>query len=162
MPFRHFGDRQKRFAIHDRARRVVREADQQHFCFRGNIFFQCLRRQTETIFLPRRHEYRRAARQRHASRIRHIGRIGDQHFISRIQQRAQSHVDRFRNADRHRDLRLGVVFDAVVFGEQFGDFFTQRQNTGIARVRRFPVFQTCYAGFNDFIRRVEIRFSHAE
>ena len=85
----------QRRSIHDSSGRIIRVSDQDGLRLWRDFYLQLLHRETEFILRIGRYQDRYAVRDGNAGRIRQVGRIRDQHFVSRIQESRHDKADGF-------------------------------------------------------------------
>src|SRR5438552_5125113 len=146
----------------DRARRVVRETEQDRTRARRYSALDVLGPQTEGVLLLGRHRHRDTAGEHDPRDVGHIRRIGNDHLIAVVERRAQREVDRLRNADGDEDLALGVVSDAPKLLGVIADCLTQRTDAVVGGVFRLPVLYRADRRLAKALRRDEIRLADAE
>ena len=95
MGFGKSSDLFQRRSVHDRSGRIIRISDQDGLRLWRDFLFEFFYREAEFILRIGRYQDRYAVRNRNAGRIRQIGRIRDQHFISRIQESRHDKADGF-------------------------------------------------------------------
>ena len=155
-------DGEEILARHDRARRVVRVADEQHFRLFRQMLLELGGSDAKFVLELRRHRDGHAACEDRAGLVRDVARLGDQHFVTRREQRAHREVECFADTDCHEHVGLGIVVRIIAVGIVLADFFAELERAAVRRVRRVALLEAVDAALTDRPRRDEIRLADAE
>ena len=104
-----FRDNRQLFRSHDRPRRIVRERQNKDFRLRCDILKQFFLCQLKVVFFLQRNRNRDTIGQNGTRYIGDKTRLGNQHFVARIQHGTQGHVNGLTSAYRHHHFMIRIV-----------------------------------------------------
>ena len=149
-------------ARHDRAGRVVRVRQDEQLGARRNSGAQTVRRQLELVLRAGRQRHRNTARHLRQRLVAYKARLRNQHLVPHIDNRTDGVVDRLGAADRHKDLLVRIVAQAVLAAHERGNLIAQLGKTPVGGVEGLSFFQRLNAGAANLPRRFKIRLAHTE
>ena len=146
----------------DRAGGVVGEPEQDRPRTRGDDALDVLGTEAEVVLLAGGDRNGDAAGKDNARNIRDVRRVGHDDLVALVERRAQREVDGLGDADRHEDLRVGVVRDSPEPRGVLGDRLAERSDAVVRRVFRLAVLDRADGGLAESLRRREVGLADAE
>ena len=147
---------------HDRAGRIVRIGQDEQLGARGDGRAQRIRGELELVL--------HAGGQRDGHAARHLGQrgiadkagLGDEHFLARVDQRADGVVDCLRAADRDQDLLFRIIAELIFAARQRGDLAAQLGQTPVGGIEGLAFFQRLDARAADLPWGFKVGLADAE
>ena len=148
--------------LHDRARGIVRERQNEHFRFVGDRRAQVVRSETEVILVFGVDDDRYAACHYGQRLVADERGLGNDDLVPSFHQRAEREVDRLAAAHGDERLRLRLICNAEAPFVVFRDFLQQVGKAAVGRVPCSALLQTADALVADMPRRLEIRLADTQ
>ena len=100
-----------------------------------------VRGEFELVLHPGGQGDRDAARHLGQRGIAHKAGLGDEHFLARVDQRADGVVDRLRTADRDQDLFIRIIAQLILAAGQSGDLAAQLSQAPVGGIKGLAFLQ---------------------
>ena len=149
-------------ALHDCARGIVRERQNEHLRFVGDRRAQIVRFQTEVVLVLGVDNDRYAACHDGQRFVADERGLGNDDLVASFHQRAEREVDRLAAADGDERLCLRFICNAKASFVVFGDFFQQVCKAAVGRIPCSALLQTADALVADVPRRLEVGLADAQ
>ena len=133
----HLGDGLQILLLHNGARRIVREGQNQDLRLGRNLLQKLFPGEPELILCLQLNHHRNSAGQNGARHIGHIAWLRDQHLVARIQHGPQRDVNGLTASDGDHDLTAVIVFHLHPPLHVIADFHLQLLESCIGGVEGF-------------------------
>ena len=149
-------------SLHDRAGGIARIGQDQRLGFWGNRRTKHLGRHLKIIFCRGLQDHGNTAANANHGLVANIARLRNDDLVSRANKRTKRHIDRFRSANRHQDLAIGIKLHLILAIHVSGDLAAKLEQTAVRGVSGLARFQRENSCLSNLPRGREIRLSHAK